>query len=379
MKGRDNMKIGVPKEIKNNENRIAVTPAGVMQFVANGHQVFVEKNGGLGSGFSNEEYINAGAKIVDTAAEAWACEMVMKVKEPIAPEYKYFRDDLLLFTYLHLAADKTLTEELMKYKMTAIAYETVESADHRLPLLQPMSEVAGRMSVIVGSNYLLKYNGGKGILLSGVPGTPRGNVVIVGGGVAGVNAAKMAIGLGANVTILDINIDRLRYLDDVFGNDINTLYSNKYNLEQAVKEADLLVGAVLIPGAKAPKLVTEEMVKQMKPGSVIVDIAIDQGGCIETIDRPTTHADPVYVKHDVVHYSVANMPGAASRTSTFALTNATMKYALSLANNGLLEACLKDEGLLLGINVSHGKVTYKAVSDSLNLEYGDINDILKLY
>ncbi|QVK17442.1 alanine dehydrogenase [Mycoplasmatota bacterium] len=371
------MRIGVPKEIKNNENRIAVTPAGVMQFIANGHQVFVETNGGLGSGFTNEEYIKAGATIVNTAEEAWACDMVMKVKEPIAPEYKFFREDLLLFTYLHLAADETLTHELVKSKMTTVAYETVESSDGKLPLLTPMSEVAGRMSVVVGSNYLLKYNGGKGILLSGVPGTPKGNVVIVGGGVAGVNAAKMAIGLGANVTILDINIDRLRYLDDVFGNDINTLYSNRFNLEQAVKEADLLVGAVLIPGAKAPKLVTDDMVAQMKPGSVIVDIAIDQGGCIATIDRPTTHDNPVYTKHDVVHYSVANMPGAASRTSTFALTNATMKYAISLANNGLIGACKKDEGLLKGINTCKGYVTYKAVSDSLNLEYGDVKDLLK--
>ena len=370
------MKIGVPKEIKNNENRIAVTPAGVMQFVSNGHEVFVEKNAGLGSGFTDAEYIEAGASIVDTAAEAWACEMVMKVKEPIKPEYQFFRSDLILFTYLHLAADEELTHELMKSNMAAIAYETVETPDHKLPLLTPMSEVAGRMSIIVGTNYLLKYNGGRGVLLSGVPGTSRGNVVIIGGGVAGVNAAKMAIGLGANVTILDVSLDRLRYLDDVFGNDIQTLYSSKLNIINSLKEADLLVGAVLIPGAKAPKLVTEDMVKLMKPGSVIVDISIDQGGCIETIDHPTTHDNPVYVKHNVVHYSVANMPGAASRTSTIALTNATIKYALNLANDGLQTAVLKDEALLKGINVYNGKVVYKAVADSLNLEYVDINDIL---
>ncbi len=373
------MKIGVPKEIKNNENRVAVTPAGVMQFVSHGHQVLVEKNAGLGSGFTNEEYIQAGAQMVNEASEAWACEMVLKVKEPIAPEYKFFRDDLLLFTYLHLAADEELTHELLKTKITAIAYETVQTPDHKLPLLMPMSEVAGRMSIIMGANYLLKYNGGTGVLLSGVPGTPNANVVVVGGGVAGVNAAKMAIGLGANVTILDINIDRLRYLDDIFGRDIHTLYSNKFNLEQAVKDADLVIGSVLIPGAKAPKLVTENMVAQMRPGSVIVDIAIDQGGCIETIDRATTHDNPVYTKHGVIHYSVANMPGAASRTSTIALTNATMKYALNLADNGLLEACVKDEGLLQGINVCNGKVTFKGVSDSLNLEYTDIKDELKLY
>lgn len=371
------MKIGVPKEIKNNENRIAVTPAGVMQFVSNGHQVFVEKNAGMGSGFTDQEYIQAGANIVETAADAWACEMVMKVKEPIASEYNYFREGLLLFTYLHLAADEVLTYELMKSKVSAIAYETVETNDHKLPLLTPMSEVAGRMSTLVGANYLLKYNGGKGVLLSGVPGTPLANVVVVGGGVAGVNAAKMAIGLGANVTILDINIDRLRYLDDIFGRDIQTLYSNQFNLENAIKEADLLIGSVLIPGAKAPKLVTEAMVKQMKPGSVIVDIAIDQGGCIETIDHPTTHDNPVYVKHNVVHYSVANMPGAASRTSTIALTNATMRYAVSLANNGLSKAVAKDEGLLKGINVYNGKVTYKGVAESLNLEYVNIKNLLK--
>jgi len=372
------MIIGVPKEIKNNENRIAVTPAGVMQFVGYGHTVCVEQNAGVGSGFTDQEYIEAGAQIVETAEEAWACEMVMKVKEPIPSEYKYFRSELILFTYLHLAADEELTHELMKTKVIAIAYETVETEDRKLPLLTPMSEVAGRMATLVGANYLLKYNGGKGILLSGVPGTQRGNVVVVGGGVAGVSAAQMAIGLGANVTIMDINIDRLRYLDDTFGRNIQTLYSNKFTLENAVRDADLLIGAVLIPGAKAPKLVSENMVKQMKPGSVIVDIAIDQGGCIETIDHPTTHDDPVYTKHGVVHYSVANMPGAASRTSTFALTNATMSYALNIANDGLFLAVAKDDSLIKGINVYDGKITYRAVADSLDLEYSDIKDLLDL-
>lgn len=369
------MNIGVPKEIKNNENRVSVTPAMVMQFISNGHQVFVEQGAGLGSGFGDDEYVMAGAKIVDDAATAWSQEMVVKVKEPIKSEYKYFREDLLLFTYLHLAAEPDLTKALQDAKVTAIAYETVETHDRRLPLLQPMSEVAGRMSVIVGTNLLLKYNGGRGMLLSGVPGTGKGNVVIVGGGVAGINAAKMAMGQDANVTLLDINLDRLRYLDDVYGDKLNLLYSNEYNLETVIKEADLLIGAVLIPGAKAPKLVTEKMVKMMKPGAVIVDIAIDQGGCIETIDRVTTHDNPTYVTHGVVHYSVANMPGAASRTSTIALTNATMPYALKLANKGV--AALKDDqSLLKGLNVYKGYVTYKAVADSLDLEYKSVAELL---
>ena len=370
------MRIGVPKEIKNNEFRVAVTPGGVMQLVRNGHKVFVQTNAGAGAGFSDLEYQSVGGIIVETAAEAWGCDMVIKVKEPIAPEYQFFKEGKILYTYLHLAADEELTHELMKSKMISIAYETVETHDHKLPLLTPMSEVAGRMSTLVGANYLLKYNGGRGVLLSGVPGTVKANVVIIGGGVAGVNAAKMAIGLGANVTILDVNLERLRYLDDIFKNDIQTMYSTQLNLENAVREADLLIGAVLIPGAKAPKLVSEALVKQMKPGSVIVDIAIDQGGCIETIDHPTTHEKPIYVKHGVIHYSVANMPGAAARTSTVALTNATIKYAVDLANLGFVEAVKRDDCLLKGVNVYKGHVVYKAVADSLNLEYVAIDTLL---
>ena len=362
------MRIGVPKEIKNNENRVALTPAEVMQFLKFGHEVYVETEAGLGSGFTDEEYVIAGAHIVDHAKDAWSQEMVMKVKEPLAAEYKFFREDLLLFTYLHLAAEKALTKALVDAKTTAIAYETVETPDRKLPLLTPMSEVAGRMSTIIGANLLLKYNGGRGVALSGVPGTGKSNVLIIGGGVAGVNAAKMAIGLDANVTLLDISLDRLRYLDDVFGRTLNTLYSNAYNLEKFIKDTDLLIGAVLIPGAKAPKLVTEEMVKSMKPGSVIVDIAIDQGGCIETIDRVSTHDNQTYLKHDVVHYSVANMPGAVSRTSTIALTNATMPYAIKIANKGL-QALKDDVGLLKGLNTYKGYVTYEAVAEALDYKY----------
>lgn len=370
------MRIGVPKEIKNNENRVAITPAGVAQFVAHGHEVFIETNAGVGSGFLNEDYVKAGASIVNSAKEAWSQEMVMKVKEPLESEYQYFREDLLLFTYLHLAAEPKLTKALLKSGVTGIAYETVETNDHQLPLLTPMSEVAGRRGSIVGATFLEEHRGGKGILLSGVPGVERGNVAIIGGGVAGVNAAKMAIGLGADVTILDINLNRLRYLDDIFGNDIKTVVSNKYNIEEAVKKADLLIGAVLIPGAKAPKIVTEEMVKQMKPGSVIVDIAIDQGGCIETIDRITTHDNPVFEKHGVIHYSVANMPGAVARTSTLALTNATLPYAVLLANLGYVEACKANKPLYLGINTLKGNVTYKGVADSLGYEFVEANTLL---
>ena len=370
------MRIGIPREIKNSENRVSVTPAGVMQLVVHKHQVFVEKNAGIGAGFTDEEYQDVGAVIVETAKEAWDQEMVIKVKEPIRCEYQYFKEGLILFTYLHLAAEPELTKALIQSGVVAIAYETVETADKRLPLLTPMSEVAGRMSVVVGSMYLLKHNGGKGMILSGVPGTARANVVIVGCGIAGLNAAKMAIGMEADVTILDINLDRLRYIDDIYGRDVQTLYSNAYNLTECVKNADLLIGAVLIPGAKAPKLVTEEMVKLMKPGSVIVDIAIDQGGCVETIDHATTHIDPVYMKHGVVHYSVANMPGSASHTSTMALTNATISYAISLADLGYLEAIKKDTRLAKGVNVYKGKVTYRAVAEALNLEYTPLETLL---
>jgi alanine dehydrogenase len=368
------MKIGVPKEIKNNENRVAMTPAGVKELVFNGHEVFIETNAGLGSGITNEEYIAAGAKMVDTAAEAWGCEMVVKVKEPLPTEYQYFREDLLLFTYLHLASEEALTKALLESKVTGIAYETVQ-VGRTLPLLRPMSEVAGRRGTIIGATQLEKHRGGRGILLSGVPGVERGVTTVIGGGVAGINAAKMAIGLGSKVNILELNEDRLRYLDDIFGDDVTVLKSNVHNLEVATAEADLVVSTILIPGAKARKIVTEDMVKNMKPGSVIVDISIDQGGSVETIDRITTHDDPVFEKHGVIHYSVANMPGATPRTSTYALTNATIPYAVQLANKGWKQACLDDEALYLGINTLEGKSTYKAVSEAWGIDYTPAKDL----
>ncbi|GAB6152740.1 alanine dehydrogenase [Desulfosporosinus burensis] len=373
------MIIGVPKEIKNNENRVALTPAGVVAFYKAGHQVVVENNAGLGSGISNEEYITAGAEVLATPADVYTrAEMIMKVKEPLAVEYDLFKDGQLLFTYLHLAPEPALTAALLKKNVVGIAYETVQPADGSLPLLIPMSEVAGRMATQIGAQFLEKQYGGKGILLGGVPGVSPAKVTIVGGGIVGINAAKMAIGMGAEVTILDVSNARLRYLDDIFGSRIKTLMSNSYNISQAVAQADLLVGAVLIPGAKAPKLVTEEMVKAMKPGSVIVDVAIDQGGSVETIDHVTTHAEPTYEKFGVIHYSVANMPGAVARTSTFALTNATLPYALKLANLGYADAIRTDLALARGVNVIHGKLTYKAVAEALNLEYTPLSDVTEV-
>ncbi len=363
------MRLGVPTEIKEMENRVGVTPAGVSELVRNGHQVCIETNAGVGSGFSNEEYQEAGAIIVDAASDVWACEMVYKVKEPLAEEYDYFREDLLLFTYLHLAAEGPLTKALMDSKTTSIAYETVQLADRSLPLLTPMSEVAGRMAVQVGARFLEKPQGGQGVLLGGVPGVEPADVVIIGGGVVGINSAKMAIGLGAKVTILDISLDRLHYLDDVFNGRVQLIMSNSYNIAKAVEGADLLIGGVLIPGTKAPHLVTEEMVKTMKNGSVIVDVAIDQGGCIETIDRVTYHNNPVYERHGVVHYSVGNMPGAVARTSTLALTNATLPYAIQLANKGWETACKEDPALALGLNTHAGKVTCKGVSEAFGYEF----------
>lgn len=371
------MIIGIPREIKDNENRVANSPAGVHALTNAGHQVLVEKEAGLGSGFTDELYRGAGAKIVDTATEVWSSsEMIMKVKEPLAQEFQYFKEGLILFTYLHLAPEPALTKALMDNKVVAIAYETIQLDNGALPLLTPMSEVAGRMSVQIGAQFLEKTHGGKGVLLGGVPGVSPGRVVVVGGGIVGTNAAKMAMGLGAQVTILDINLDRLRYLDDVFGGRIQTLISNSYNITLAVKQADLVVGAVLIPGARAPKLVTEEMVEQMTPGSVIVDVAIDQGGSIETIDRVTTHSAPTYVKHDVVHYAVANMPGAVPRTSTIALTNVTTPYALQLANKGYKKAISQNPALARGVNVIGGTVTYEAVAAALNLAYTPLTDVL---
>ncbi|MCY7795385.1 alanine dehydrogenase [Bacillus spizizenii] len=362
------MIIGVPKEIKNNENRVALTPGGVSQLISNGHRVLVETGAGLGSGFENEAYESAGAEIMADPKQVWDAEMVMKVKEPLPEEYVYFREGLVLFTYLHLAAEPKLTQALKDKGVTAIAYETV-SDGRALPLLTPMSEVAGRMAAQIGAQFLEKPKGGKGILLAGVPGVSRGKVTIIGGGVVGTNAAKMAVGLGADVTIIDLNADRLRQLDDIFGHQIKTLISNPVNIADAVAEADLLICAVLIPGAKAPTLVTEEMVKQMKPGSVIVDVAIDQGGIVETVDHITTHDQPTYEKHGVVHYAVANMPGAVPRTSTIALTNVTVPYALQIANKGAAEALADNAALRAGLNTANGHVTYEAVAKDLGYEY----------
>ncbi|MFE1242609.1 alanine dehydrogenase [Fictibacillus sp. NPDC058756] len=362
------MIIGVPAEIKNNENRVAITPSGVMTLTAAGHTVLVENNAGEGSGFTNEDYAAAGAQILEDVKDVWAAEMVMKVKEPLASEYKYFRSDLILFTYLHLAAEPALAKALTESGVTAIAYETVEF-NRTLPLLTPMSEVAGRMSAQIGAQFLEKPKGGKGILLAGVPGVRRGKVTIIGGGVVGTNAAKVAIGLGADVTIIDLSPDRLRQLDDIFGNSIQTLMSNPLNIAQAVAESDLVIGAVLIPGAKAPKLVTEEMIKAMTPGSVVVDVAIDQGGIFETVDRITTHDNPTYDKHGVVHYAVANMPGAVPRTSTIALTNVTVPYALQIANKGAQKAIADNPSLKAGLNTAGGFVTYEAVAADLGYDY----------
>jgi alanine dehydrogenase len=370
------MFIGVPKEIKNNENRVALTPAGVVSFTNAGHAVLVEKGAGVGSGFSDEQYALAGAKIMESADQVWAdATMIIKVKEPIESEYKYFRPGLILFTYLHLAADPALTKALKDSGVTAIGYETV-TVNRTLPLLTPMSEVAGRMSVQIGAQFLQKTNGGRGILLAGVPGVSRGKVTIIGGGVVGTNAAKMAVGLGADVTIVDLNADRLRQLDDIFGHQITTLMSNPMNIAEAVAEADLLIGAVLIPGAKAPKLVTEKMVKTMKPGSVIVDVAIDQGGIVATCDHCTTHDQPTFDKYGVVHYSVANMPGAVPRTSTIALTNVTTPYAVEIANKGIRKAILENEALKWGVNVLKGEITYEAVARDLGYQYVTVENAL---
>ncbi len=371
------MRIGIPTEIKNNENRVAMTPAGAVHLVQNGHEVFVQKGAGLGSGFTDEEYVQAGAKLVETAEEAWNQDMVMKVKEPVASEYGNFREGLILFTYLHLAPEPELTKALIDNKVVSIAYETVQLDNRSLPLLAPMSEVAGRMSAQIGAQFLEKNKGGKGILLAGVPGVKRGKVTVIGGGQAGTNAAKIAVGLGADVTIIDLSAERLRQLDDIFGNQVKTLMSNPYNIAEAVRESDLVIGAVLIPGAKAPKLVTEEMIQSMEPGSVVVDIAIDQGGIFETTDRITTHDNPTYEKHGVVHYAVANMPGAVPRTSTLALTNVTVPYALQIANKGYKDACLGNSALLKGINTLDGYVTFEAVAEAHGLQYADAKSFLK--
>ncbi|MFV0423212.1 alanine dehydrogenase [Oleidesulfovibrio sp.] len=371
------MIIGVPKEIKANEHRVAITPAGVEALKTEGHTILIEKNAGIGSRITDKEYMDAGAEILPAAKDVWSkADMVLKVKEPLPAEYPYFRKGLLLFTYLHLAAEPALTKALIDSGVTAIAYETIQLKDGSLPLLAPMSEVAGRMATLVGTSLLSKHHNGAGILPSGVPGVPQAHVVIVGGGVVGINAAQMAMGVGAKVTILDTNLDRLRYLDELYGARISTMYSTRSALAELSADADLLVGAVLIPGAKAPKLISEAMVKAMKPGSVIVDVAIDQGGSVETIDRVTTHAEPTYLKHEVVHYSVANMPGAVPRTSTFALTNATLPYAIQLATAGWKKACSQNKPLALGINIADGKCTYKAVAEAFNLPVYDVEEVL---
>lgn len=370
------MIIGIPKEIKNNENRVALPPPGVFDLTNRGHQVLVEKDAGKGSAITDEEYAAAGATIIDSAADVWAAEMVMKVKEPLPEEYQYFRKGLLLFTYLHLAANKPLTEALVNSGVNAIAYENVQPADNTLPLLAPMSEIAGRMAAQIGANYLERVNGGKGILLSGVPGVRRGNVVVIGGGVVGLNAAKLALGLGANVTLLDVSVPRLKELDIIFGNSVQTMMSNSYNIQECLKTADLVIGAVLIPGHKAPTLVTKEMVAQMPDHGVIVDVAIDQGGIFETEDRVTTHDDPTYVTEGVVHYAVANMPGAVPQTATYALSNSTMAYANLLANNPLEEILKNNLALRQGVNTYNGKLTIEPVAKDLNMEYTSIDEVL---
>ena len=361
------MIIGVPKEIKEQEQRVALLPSGTTQLTKHGHSVLVETNAGLGSGYPDEDYIKAGAEIVEQAKEVFArADMIVKVKEPLKVEFPLLRRGQILFTYLHLAASKSLTEALLKSGVTGVAYETIQ-VDHRLPLLEPMSEIAGRMSVVMGANFLAKYNGGSGVLLGGVPGVLPGRVVVLGGGTSGVNALRMAKGLGADATILDIDVERLRFLDIAIEN-LHTLYSNEANLDDLMPDCDLLIGAVLLPGAKAPKLITRAMLRKMKPGSVMVDISIDQGGCAET-SRPTTHLDPVYVEEGVTHYCVANMPAAYARTATQALTNVTYRYVELLADFGLEGACKKQPTLIGGINTRDGRLTCKAVAEAHGLKW----------
>jgi alanine dehydrogenase len=366
------MIVGVPKEIKNKENRVGMVVAGVRALTQAGHKVLVQTTAGQGAGISDDDYRKAGATLVNTPKEIFErADMIVKVKEPLPEEYPLLRENQILYTYLHLAADERLTKALMERKIVGIAYETIQPADGSLPLLAPMSAVAGRMATQIGATYLQHDHGGKGMLLGGVTGVERANVVILGGGVVGVNAAKMAVGLGAHVTILDVNVARLDYLSDIFGNDVTTLYSNSEQIEKAVISSDLVIGAVLVPGAKAPKLVTREMVSKMQPGGVVVDVAVDQGGSVETC-RPTSHEHPTYTVDGVVHYAVPNMPGAVPRTSTYALTNVTMKYALMIANMGWKEAVTKSDALRKGVNILNGKISYKQVADDLGLPYEPI-------
>jgi alanine dehydrogenase len=370
------MIVGVPKEIKTNENRVALVPGGAEALVNAGHTVLVEHAAGAGSGFEDSEYESFGATMVETAEEVWRrADMIMKVKEPIAREWPHMRENQLIFTYFHYAADEPLTKASIKSGAICIAYETVQLPTGELPLLTPMSEVAGRMAVQEGAKYLEKYFGGRGILLGGVPGVEQGNVLIIGGGIVGSNSARMAAGLGARVTILDLSLHRLRYLADVMPANVTVLFSNRQNLLEQLATADIVVGGVLLPGAKAPKLVRREDLKLMRPGSVIVDVAVDQGGCVETI-HATTHEDPIYVVDGVIHYGVANMPGAVPRTSTLALTNATFPYALTLANRGWKEACKRDSALALGLNVVNGKITYPGVAEAFGLDYTPVEKVM---
>lgn len=370
------MIIGVPKEIKNNENRVALTPAGAAELVKYGHEVYVQTLAGFGSGFSDENYIDAGASILPSIEAVYEkAEMIIKVKEPIEPEYKLIKEDQILYTYFHFASYEPLTQAMVDSKSVCLAYETVELTDRSLPLLVPMSEVAGRMSVQEGAKYLEKTFGGYGVLLGGVPGVPPAKVLIIGGGIVGTEAAKMAAGLGADVTIMDVSLKRLRYLDDIMPANVKTMMSNEFNIREMVQSHDLIIGAVLIPGAKAPSLVTRDMLNTMKPGTVLVDVAVDQGGCIETT-KPTTHDDPTFVIDDVLHYSVANMPGAVPRTSTIALTNATLPYAIEIANKGWKEACKHNEPLKKGLNVVQGKIVYEGITEMKHYTHADVNSVL---
>ena len=370
------MIIGVPKEIKSNENRVALTPAGTLELTKRGHEVYIQSTAGIGSGFSDEDYVGAGGQILPGIADVYAiAEMIIKVKEPIQEEYALVKPDQLLFTYFHFASYEPLTKAMIQSNAVCLAYETVELNDRSLPLLVPMSEVAGRMAVQEGAKFLEKPMKGKGILLGGVPGVAPAKVLVLGGGIVGTQSAKMAAGLGASVTILDINLQRLRYLADVMPANVTTLYSNEYNIRRLIQDHDLIVGAVLIPGARAPKLITRDMLKEMQPGTVLVDVAVDQGGCIETC-TPTTHDDPIFVIDEVVHYCVANMPGAVPYTSTIALTNATLPYAIQLANKGWKKACQDDAALKKGLNIINGKVVYSGVADAFNLPNFEVNNFL---
>lgn len=370
------MRIGVPREIKVQEHRVGLVPGGAQVLVADGHEVFVEAGAGRGSGIPDEAYEDVGCRIVQSADEVWAlADMIIKVKEPIAAEYPRIREGQILYTYFHLAAVPELAAVLVERKATAVAYETIELPDGSLPLLRPMSEVAGRMSIQVGARCLEKEAGGRGVLLGGVPGVARGHVVVLGAGTVGTEATKMAVGMGARVTVLDLNLNRLRYYDDIFGSRVQTVYSNPQSILEAVVDADLVVGSVLVTGARAPRLVPESFVKQMLPGAVVVDVSVDQGGCIETA-RPTTHEDPTYTVHGVVHYCVANMPGAVARTSTYALTNTTLAYARRIAGQGLAEAVAANAPLALGVNAHAGYITYKAVADDLEMEFRSLASLI---